>query len=551
MALLSGGGGGGALTLRTRRPISPHALPAAPPAAEPRAWRVDKDDGGGLVTRMRTSLWSLATAPPPCRLRELVCELAPPRARAPAHPLAADDAARDACARLCGRLNGEQRSCVAAVLASADYALMRGLPGTGKTATLCACVGALVERGARVLLVAPTHAAVDTALQRLLDAGLPGVCRVGGCGSGREAHPGLACVTLGACAAWPADRGLSLARVVGCTCHAAAVGGFSPLGGATFDVCVVDEAAQLPLPLALGPLRRAAAALLVGDPAQLPPLWASKRAREAGGEESLFSRLAAAHPRAVTLLRRQYRMAADVMALANALCYGGALAVGDAATARRRLDLPLLPALPSPPHPAWARAALHPDARVVLLDTDGVPDCCARPAPLRNPGEAALVAALAAAALAAGLGGRHLAVLSPYNAQVDLVGRALAAASLPPGWAEATTVDRSQGRDLPFVILCAVCTAGAAQPLAAQPLPQQHDAAAPLLADPRRLCVALTRAQSKMVIVASCAALRSGGPATRALADACDARGWTHRLPADALRAPAAAAALACLGAAA
>ena len=63
------------LTLRCRRVI---AVPARCGDGAAAAWRLDRDDGAGLVTRMRATLWALLQQPPPCRLRELVAELAPP-----------------------------------------------------------------------------------------------------------------------------------------------------------------------------------------------------------------------------------------------------------------------------------------------------------------------------------------------------------------------------------------------------------------------------------------------------------------------------------------
>ena len=47
-------------------------------------------------------------------------------------------------------------------------------------------------------------------------------------------------------------------------------------------------------------------------------------------------------------LRAQYRMAAPIMALANGVVYGGALAAGSPAVAARRLALPSPPAAPLP-----------------------------------------------------------------------------------------------------------------------------------------------------------------------------------------------------------
>jgi hypothetical protein len=51
-------------------------------------------------------------------------------------------------------------------------------------------------------------------------------------------------------------------------------------------------------PPAAGPLLRARRFVLVGDPHQLPPLVTSKQAEAEGMGQSLFARLAEAHPQA-------------------------------------------------------------------------------------------------------------------------------------------------------------------------------------------------------------------------------------------------------------
>ena len=52
---------------------------------------------------------------------------------------------------------------------------------------------------------------------------------------------------------------------------------------------------------------------------------------------SLFKRLAEAHPSAVTRLRLQYRMAADIMAVCNELIYGQQLRCGSQQIAQATL----------------------------------------------------------------------------------------------------------------------------------------------------------------------------------------------------------------------
>lgn len=48
-----------------------------------------------------------------------------------------------------------------------DIALIQGPPGTGKTTVICRIIQALAQAGKRVLLVAPTHVALDNVLERV------------------------------------------------------------------------------------------------------------------------------------------------------------------------------------------------------------------------------------------------------------------------------------------------------------------------------------------------------------------------------------------------
>ena len=151
-------------------------------------------------------------------------------------------------------------------------------------------------------------------------------------------------------------------------------------------MCIVDEAGQITLPAVLGAVLRAHQFALVGDHHQLPPLVQNPAAAEQGLDCSLFRRLCEAHPQvhplartlllvalcgpfckwhklpdklliglradtlrdeyncpvwvcnvclyipmaaqAVVTLRTQYRMCADIMAIANELTYDGQLRCG-------------------------------------------------------------------------------------------------------------------------------------------------------------------------------------------------------------------------------
>jgi DNA replication ATP-dependent helicase Dna2 len=68
-------------------------------------------------------------------------------------------------------LNSSQLNAISHVLSAEDYALILGMPGTGKTTVIAELVRTLVSRGKTVLLASYTHSAVDTILMKLSKIG--------------------------------------------------------------------------------------------------------------------------------------------------------------------------------------------------------------------------------------------------------------------------------------------------------------------------------------------------------------------------------------------
>lgn len=66
-------------------------------------------------------------------------------------------------------LNPGQVTAMTSVLSANDYALILGMPGTGKTTVIAALIRTLVAMGKTVLLTSYTHSAVDTILLKLKD----------------------------------------------------------------------------------------------------------------------------------------------------------------------------------------------------------------------------------------------------------------------------------------------------------------------------------------------------------------------------------------------
>ncbi|BGP10813.1 DNA replication ATP-dependent helicase/nuclease DNA2 [Rhodotorula toruloides] len=466
-------------------------------------FRVDKDELAAGMGRIRDNLVQLFTPGSDERRRSLVVDLAAPRFR-PIEEIKQ--------AALPSHLNGDQRQAVAQVLTAQDYALILGMPGTGKTTTTAEVIKALAQAGKSILLTSYTHSAVDNILLKVKDAGLS-ILRLG---NRDKVLPSLHPFTLTsedyAHSLSDIDNKLLRPQIVAATC----LGINEPVFvKRRFDVCIVDEASQVTLPTCLGPLRFADSFVLVGDHNQLPPLVRNGAARKGGLDVSLFKRLSEAHPDAVVNLTHQYRMNGDIMSLSNELVYSGRLKVGDERVGGRKLevrkDVAELGVEP------WVRDIVDPDRSVIFVDTDALPARERRNGSLiDNPSEAVLVKKTVSALAASGVDEEDVGVISLYRQQIKLLSQQL---SLHPD-VEILTADRSQGRDKECIVLSLVRS-------------NTSSNAGDLLKDWRRINVCLTRAKSKLVIFGS----RSTISHVQLMADfvrLVEAKGWVYELPAGA-----------------
>lgn len=84
-------------------------------------------------------------------------------------------------------LNSSQRSAIVKALSADNYALIKGMPGTGKTSTVATLIQLLVLMGRSVLVTSHTHSAVDNLLLLLHKNGMD-FLRLG---SKSRVHPDL------------------------------------------------------------------------------------------------------------------------------------------------------------------------------------------------------------------------------------------------------------------------------------------------------------------------------------------------------------------------
>lgn len=392
------------------------------------------------------------------------------------HVVRADDARRQRAAEalVAYGLNDAQVAAGAGAIATESLALVQGPPGTGKTRLLAAVIAALCARGCRIALSAFTHRAVDNALLAIRKAS-PDVRLIKLASSSADAGelraagvqlvdakqlraPDKGCVVAGTC--YQLDRLQDRER---------------------FHYAVFDEAGQLPIPHALPGMARAQRWLFFGDHMQLPPVITTTAADPAAAQ-SIFEFL---HDRyGSSLLDVTYRMNEGVCRVVSETFYDGRLRAAPSAAARR------LPFTPGGRHDE----ALDPEHPVTWLRIDH-----------RQPGARAPEEAAAVADLVEDLVRRHgvpaheIAVIAPFRAQVRQLRSMIDQKELPGGRdVVCDTVDSIQGQEREAVIVS--LTSG-------DPTESRGRGAFHLSLN--RLNVALSRARTKAVLVASAHAFRA------------------------------------------
>nr|XP_020445477.1 DNA replication ATP-dependent helicase/nuclease DNA2 isoform X2 [Monopterus albus] len=475
-------------------------------------FRLDSDEG---VVGLSTHLTNLSRLMENCqdsdRLRELVVDLRPPEFISNLSSVLPREA-KDTIANILRGLNKPQKQAMKKVLLSKDYTLIVGMPGTGKTTTVCTLVRILHACGFSVLLTSYTHSAVDNILLKLKRFSV-GFLRLG---QGQKVHPDILPYTEESARKKGVHTVLELEQlynkelVVGTTCMSIRHPIFTHR---RFDFCIVDEASQISQPICLGPLLYAKRFVLVGDHQQLPPIVQNQEARSLGMDESLFKRLEL-HREAVVQLTVQYRMNRQIMSLSNSLMYEGQLECGSERTAMALLTLPFLPSVQSelssyshthPQHDlAWIQATLSPSNPVCFLDCSTVPALeSVEQGGVSNRTEAALVHKLLSLLIKAGCKPSDIGVIAPYRQQLKRISALLHSSAFTG--VEVNTVDRYQGRDKSLIVLSFVrSTAGEGN-------------LGELLKDWRRLNVAITRAKHKLLMLGSAVTLRRYTPVEKLL----------------------------------
>lgn len=357
-----------------------------------------------------------------------------------------------------------------------SYVAVQGPPGAGKTFLASHVIARLVAEGAKVGVVAQSHAVIENLMLAC--------CARDGFDVSRAVRLRGKSVTPDA--PWSEVSDSELVELI------SGAGGLL-FGGTVWDyvserrvpagsldVLVVDEAGQFSLTNTVAAARAARSVLLLGDPQQLPQVSTGVHPYpvDVSALGWLSDGAAALDPRFGYFLGESWRMDSALCERVSWLSYDGALASA-AATAGRALQ-GVAPGVVSYPveHAGCSVRSVQEAQAVVdcvreLLGREWVPAAGAEPRPLAA---------------------EDCIVVAAYNAQVDCVREALIAAGLANSLGAGVrvgTVDKFQGQEAAVVLVS----------LASSRVDSGRGAG--FVLSPNRLNVAVSRGQWRAVLVHS------------------------------------------------
>ncbi|XP_059090373.1 DNA-binding protein SMUBP-2-like [Tigriopus californicus] len=421
------------------------------------------------------------------------------------------------------QLDDSQKEAVRFALLQKELAVVHGPPGTGKTTTIVEIITQAVKSGLKVLCCAPSNVAVDNLLARLVKnrikvvrLGHPARVNVKLQKFSLDAHINMSDQTQlvrdirreidGNFVKMKKSRSkgeqsglrreikelrkelherernavkeiLRHSEVVLSTLTSASVEG--PLRHVKerhFNITVIDECSQALEMACWIALPFAPKAILAGDHLQLPPTIMSEEAAREGLNFTLMERvIKELGSDVVRMLKVQYRMNEQIMTWASDALYKGEVKAHGSVKSHLLRDLPNV------------KDNENTSVPLVLIDTTGcdmyemaTPDEISK----ANEGEVALVCLHVEELISSGLNPADIAVITPYNLQVELI-RLQLSSKYPK--LEIRSVDGFQGREKEAVVLSLV-----------RSNPNREIG---FLAESRRLNVAVTRARRHVAVI--------------------------------------------------
>ena len=382
------------------------------------------------------------------------------------------------------QLNQSQNTAVERAINSPNFHIIQGPPGTGKTKTIAHIAKILVTQGKKVFITAPTHTAINNCLNAIANE-VKNPSKVVKIGEKYQAVEILNNKHITRKTRLPMNRyihdksvsheGIIVGGTAYCMCYPAS----KRLNNWEFDVTLIDEAAQMSIPLAVSVMSKTSKFIFVGDHKQLDPIMPSGTGMSMFSE-SVFSRLVRIYPNNLSLLNVSYRLNNNLIRIPNALFYNNQLSSDNS------LDNSIKKIISS----NYSEILNNLDAKILYLhrefDSQG-----------RSPHEAHIVAELVNDLLNNCIEYKDIGIMTPYRAQVREIKKALNRVigkidTENAGLFFIDTVDRMQGQERNYIIY----SMSNSHPLESK---RRLD----FFYSPNRLNVAITRAIKKCIVIAN------------------------------------------------
>jgi len=366
------------------------------------------------------------------------------------------------------KFNKYQNEAIEKAVNSEDFFLIHGPPGTGKTTAIVEIIYQLISQGKRVLLTAWTNAAIDNALEKLVETKIiddDKIVRVGA--SGLKLSNGIQHLM------WKNKNSYFGVQVVGSTlasCYKA-----KDVIGDLFDVVIVDESGASTLPATLLGLTQGKKFILVGDHYQLPPIvqnYAPKTAKE-----SLFEKMIRKWPLQSVTLKEQYRMNKEISDFLSRYMYRREGGIETSINVQKRISH-----LPSKIENSIEEKICSKNYPLLWVDSTGNIEWDEHHRTAWNKEEAALTLHIYNL-IKKYIPLENIGIITTYRRQRALLKNALRSDILKG--LDVSTIDSFQGREKDVIIISFV---------------QFKKTRA--LSDERKINVALSRAKDKVIIVA-------------------------------------------------